>query len=31
MSNFPEAPIDGALAEVSNTDGSLVQYKYDKS
>jgi hypothetical protein len=31
MSNFPEAPIDGALAEVLNTDGSAVQYKYDKA
>ena len=30
MSAFPESPIDGALAEVANTDGSAVQYKYDK-
>ena len=30
MSNFPEKPIDGALAEVRNADGSVVQYKYDK-
>ena len=31
MSNFPENPIDGALAEVANKDGSAVQYKYDKA
>ena len=30
MSNFPESPIDGALAEVLNADGSAVTYKYDK-
>ena len=31
MSNFPESPIDGALAEVANADGSAVQYRYDKA
>ena len=31
MSAFPESPIDGALAEVLNADGSSVQYKYDKA